>query len=53
MILHLREGARVQLVEPDASFKLGGQSRAWGFNNDTVSSLRFQAASVAQAEGEV
>lgn len=49
MILHLREGARVQLVEPNASFKLGEGSRAWGFSN-TATISGFRAASVVERE---
>jgi hypothetical protein len=40
MILHLREGARVQLVEPDENFRMGQRSRPWGFNNDTLSGFK-------------
>ncbi|KAH6912039.1 hypothetical protein BKA70DRAFT_824249 [Coprinopsis sp. MPI-PUGE-AT-0042] len=53
MILHLREVARVRLVEPNASFAFGGggaasESSAWGFSG-TLSG--FKAASVFEREG--
>ncbi|KAH6912038.1 hypothetical protein BKA70DRAFT_824115 [Coprinopsis sp. MPI-PUGE-AT-0042] len=51
MILHLREVARVQLVEPDATFKVDGGavrgSRPWGVSG-TLSG--FKAASVVGRE---
>ncbi|KAH6901457.1 hypothetical protein BKA70DRAFT_689281 [Coprinopsis sp. MPI-PUGE-AT-0042] len=53
MILHLREVARVQLVEPNASFRVEGGGaapgpRAWGVSG-TLSG--FKAASVVGREG--